>query len=91
MALVHKNITIQGKVQGVYFRASAKHIADQSGVKGIVQNKPGGAVYAEAEGEADAVEKFISWCNTGPAAAKVSSVEVTDGLLKGYKDFNVIR
>lgn len=91
MSLVHKNITISGKVQGVYFRASAKHIADRLQVKGIVRNDPDGKVFAEAEGEQEAVNSFINWCSTGPPSAGVTDISVTEGRLKGYQSFEVLR
>lgn len=91
MSFVHKNILISGKVQGVYFRASAKHKADELGVRGFVSNKPDGKVYAEAEGENTAVERFIEWCREGPAAARVTHVEITEGHLKGFPDFHITR
>jgi acylphosphatase len=46
----HINIKITGKVQGVFFRASTKAVADQIGVKGFVKNEKDGSVYVEAEG-----------------------------------------
>ena len=47
-----KRLTIQviGEVQGVFYRATSKAVADQLGVKGYVMNQPDGSVYIEAEG-----------------------------------------
>jgi acylphosphatase len=91
MALVHRHIVIRGKVQGVYFRASAREAADRFGVRGTVRNNQEGDVVAEAEGEEDAVREFITWCHHGPDAARVVSVEVTEGQLQDYEDFRIIR
>jgi acylphosphatase len=33
-------LTIKGKVQGVFYRATAKDVADLTGVKGWVKNLP---------------------------------------------------
>lgn len=88
---MHKNILISGKVQGVYFRASAKHKADELGLTGFVSNTPDGKVYAEAEGDHAALEQFIAWCRKGPSAAIVKSVDVTSGPLKNYAGFIIQR
>lgn len=91
MSLVHKNILISGKVQGVYYRASAKHKAEELGIKGFVANKPDGKVYSEAEGDLVIVDQFIAWCKVGPASAEVTSVDVATGHLKNFTDFRIIR
>jgi acylphosphatase len=91
MALVHNHIIIRGKVQGVFFRASARQAALRFGVTGTVRNDPQGHVVAEAEGEEDAVRQFVTWCHHGPGAACVTAVEVTQEPLRGYEDFKVLR
>ncbi|HAZ16139.1 MAG: hypothetical protein A2Y28_03785 [Chlamydiae bacterium GWC2_50_10] len=40
----------RGRVQGVFFRATAKEIADRAGIKGFVRNLPGGEVELLAQG-----------------------------------------
>ena len=75
----HIKIKVIGKVQGVFFRASTKAVADQMGVKGLVKNEKDGSVYIEAEADATILEMFLEWCNEGPDKSKVESVEVEDG------------
>jgi acylphosphatase len=87
----HFNITVRGKVQGVYFRASAKKMADLLGIKGFVRNEADGNVYAEAEGEEEMVIKFIHWCHHGPDNAEVESVSITDGELQSFTSFEIRR
>lgn len=87
----HYNIWIAGKVQGVWFRASARNKAKELGICGWVRNLPDGRVYAEAEGEEDALQEFIAWCHRGPELAKVSNVIVEEGLVKGFYDFEIRR
>jgi acylphosphatase len=70
-------IKISGKVQGVYFRQSAKETADELGIKGFVRNEPDGSVYAEACGEENSLEKFIEWCRSGPERAAVTGINVS--------------
>lgn len=87
----HYNITISGKVQGVFFRASAKQMADLLGVKGFVRNQPDGKVYVEAEGELEMLTKFIQWCHHGPEKAAVKYVSVNEGEQSNFKEFVVER
>lgn len=87
----HINITVRGKVQGVFFRASTKAVADQLGVKGTVRNEKDGSVYIEAEGDSFSLTSFMEWCHEGPEKAKVEEVETTEGELKNYRNFEVIK
>ena len=76
MERVH--LIVRGRVQGVYFRASARDRARQLGLRGWVRNCPDGTVEAVAEGSPDALEAFVTWCHRGPAYAKVEAVAVRD-------------
>ena len=87
----HLSISISGKVQGVFFRASTKAVADQLGVKGIVKNQGDGSVYIEAEGDDFSLESFLEWCNEGPLQASVQKVEVAEGELKNYRNFEIVK
>lgn len=87
--MVHKNIVIQGWVQGVGFRYAARKIAIQSGITGFVRNLPDGSVYIEAEGSEEQVKEFIAWCRSGPARAKIRSVAIEDGSLRNFSDFSI--
>ncbi|MES2416592.1 MAG: acylphosphatase [Bacteroidota bacterium] len=87
----HIDIKIKGKVQGVFFRASTKAVADQMGVKGLVRNEKDGSVYVEAEADAISLELFIEWCKEGPDNATVEQIEVEDGELKNYRNFEVVK
>lgn len=92
MKIIHQNIRITGKVQGVGFRETTKYVADQSGVKGFVRNEADGSVYIEAEGEQWELDAFVDWCNEGPDRAKVEACEVTElAELKGFKDFVILK
>lgn len=87
----HIDITVSGKVQGVYFRLSTKAVADQLGVKGIARNEPDGTVYLEAEGDDFALDAFLEWCREGPDRAVVENVVCRAGDVKNYRNFEVIR
>ena len=72
------HVRIRGRVQGVFYRESAKRRALALSLKGFVRNLPDGTVEAFAEGPAPAVEEFVTWCRGGPPSAKVDAVEVTE-------------
>lgn len=83
------HIRIKGKVQGVWFRVSAKAEADRLGIKGIVKNEPDGSVYVEAEGVENKIKTFIEWCKKGPEYAVVNEVVVKEQEFKNYQDFTI--
>jgi acylphosphatase len=87
----HLNIAVHGRVQGVFFRASTKAVADQLGVKGFVKNEKDGSVYIEAEGDEFSLGSFLEWCHEGPEKARVERIDTIEGELKNYRNFEVIK
>ncbi|MDR0265856.1 acylphosphatase [Sphingobacterium sp.] len=87
----HLNISIRGKVQGVFFRLTTKAVADQVGVRGFVVNLKDGSVYIEAEGDDFALDSLLEFCQEGPEGAIVESVEVKEGELKSFSNFEVVK
>ena len=87
----HLNITISGKVHGVFFRMSTKAVADQLGVKGIIKNQKDGTIFIEAEGDDFSLENFMEWCHEGPLQATVQNVEVIEAEVKNYRNFEVLK
>ncbi len=87
----HLDITVKGKVQGVFYRASTKAVADQLGIRGTVKNEPDGSVAIEAEGEPALLGMFLDWCKEGPENAEVNAVETNEGELKNYRNFEVLK
>ena len=75
---IHKKITITGKVQGVFFRATAKNVADTIGLSGWVKNMEDGNVCVVISGEKEQVDQFIVWCRKGPDMAEVENVLVEE-------------
>lgn len=84
-------LTIKGKVQGVFFRATAKDIADELGVKGWVKNLPDRNVEIRATATEALLQKFIDWCKLGPPKAKVYDVIVEVLDLEEFNSFRIIR
>jgi acylphosphatase len=82
-------VVVTGKVQGVFFRASVKKVADVLGVKGFVRNEHNGTVFVEAEGEDEMVNKLVDYCHHGPDRARVDKVSITLGVVVGYESFEI--
>ncbi len=91
MAKKHLDITVTGKVQGVSYRVATKAVADQLGIKGFVKNAADGSVYMEAEGNAVFIDSFLEWCREGPDAARVEHVASSEGEMKNYRNFEVVK
>ena len=86
-----RRATVRGRVQGVWFRESARRRADQLGVGGWVRNRADGAVEAELEGARDDVEVLTDWFRRGPSGAQVERLEVEDAAPTGEAGFTVRR
>ena len=82
-----KHIVVHGRVQGVFFRASAEEAANRLGVGGWVRNRDDGTVEMVVEGEDDAVEQMVAWAREGSSQAQVSGVDVTDTEPQGHRSF----
>ncbi len=87
MERIHLDLRISGTVQGVWYRKSAVDEAFRLGVAGFAMNLPDGTVRIEAEGELEALDRFIVWCRTGPPQAVVESVDLSEGPLVGHIGF----
>lgn len=85
----HVKMRISGKVQGVFFRASAKEEAERLGLAGFVRNEEDGSVYVEVEGSEAAVERFMAWCRQGPQLAEIESVQTEEGQPKHFTTFEI--
>ncbi|MEJ2860047.1 acylphosphatase [Actinomycetospora flava] len=82
-----KHIVVHGRVQGVFFRASAEDAAGRLGVGGWVRNREDGTVEMVVEGEDEAVEQMVAWAREGSPQAWVSGVDVTDTEPQGHRTF----
>ena len=87
----HLKIKVYGKVQGVYYRATAVEKAKLYGVNGFTRNEPDGSVYIEVEGEEERIEKFVAWCYIGPTRSVVENVIIIEGEIKNYQNFITVR
>jgi acylphosphatase len=76
--VVCKKCLVGGRVQGVFYRATAARRAGELGIRGHARNLPDGRVEVLACGDSEAVEAFVSWLWIGSSACKVTSVEACD-------------
>lgn len=65
---------VSGKVQGVFYRASAREQALALGLTGYAKNLPDGRVEVVANGSGSALEALERWLWRGPAGARVDAV-----------------
>jgi len=85
------HIRIEGRVQGVGFRAWVADEANALGLHGWVRNRRDGTVEALVGGDADAVAQMLHRCEQGPPAARVTGVEIVDEGLPVEPGFRVER
>jgi acylphosphatase len=71
-------VRIEGRVQGVYYRAWTYDTARSLGLDGWVRNMSDGSVQAVFSGPAGLVEEMLRLCADGPPHAKVTAVTITD-------------
>ncbi|MBC8317435.1 MAG: acylphosphatase [Desulfobulbaceae bacterium] len=85
------HVIIEGRVQGVFFRACTRDEAVRLGLYGWVRNLPDGSVEALIAGEEQTVDRMLEWLQTGPPMADVARV-VFDPVhpTPDEKDFSVI-
>ena len=84
-------IIVQGRVQGVYFRAFTRKTALKLSITGTVKNRSDGHVEIIATANPEAMADFIKWCHKGPLFAKVTDVSVnTLTAVKHFNDFDII-
>ena len=76
--MIRRRVVVRGNVQGVFFRDSVRERAQSHGVAGWVRNCSDGTVEAVFEGEPDAVERLVRFCETGPRSADVDRIETTE-------------
>jgi acylphosphatase len=85
------HLVVRGRVQGVYYRASAQREAKRLGLTGWVKNRHDAAVECVVEGEEDQVKDFLSWAQHGPATARVDKAETRWRSYTGeFADFRIL-
>lgn len=80
---------VTGRVQGVFFRATAQDEARRLGLNGWMSNEPDGSVAGHFEGTPEAVAALVDWCRQGPPLARVADVRVSESAPSGMAGFRV--
>ena len=84
------DLVIEGRVQGVGYRYSAKMKAESLGIRGSVQNLRDGSVFVTAQGKKEAMGNFVRWCYKGPPGAIVKNIEKVQGKTEKFSEFRVL-
>lgn len=84
------HLLLKGKVQGVFYRATAKKMADKFNLSGWIKNTKEGHVESIVTGSNEQVQQFINWCKTGPEKANVEEVQVTPTEEILFNDFQIL-
>jgi acylphosphatase len=72
------HVIVEGRVQGVFFRAYTRDVAVKLGLAGWVRNRPDGSVEALIEGEKPAVKKMLQWFHQGSPHSLVEMVHTNE-------------
>ena len=71
-----RRFRVTGRVQGVFFRDSARRTARSLGLTGHARNMEDGSVEVLACGSADSLDRLAAWLGEGPKLAVVERVEM---------------
>ena len=87
--IIHLNIKVYGRFQGVGFRNFAKRIANENSIVGFCKNETDGTVYIEIETTQMKADQFLEWMYQGSIMAKVSKIDVEPSKLKDFNFFEI--
>jgi acylphosphatase len=83
------HLLIKGRVQGVFYRATAKEVAKNLGIRGWIKNTNDGNVEAVVTGTELLMQNFIAWCRSGPKEAQVNDVLITEQPETEFEKFTI--
>jgi acylphosphatase len=83
------HVRIEGRVQGVCYRAWVETMALALGLSGWVRNRHDRSVEAVFQGPPEKVSEMLRNCEEGPPAARVTRVEVLGEGVGSFKGFEV--
>jgi acylphosphatase len=87
--LVRYRVVVSGQVQGVFFRATCRRLAEENGVSGWIRNMPDGRVEAVFEGPPDSVGRLVDWARHGPRLALVDDIGIHSETPEGLATFQI--
>lgn len=86
---MNRQIRVHGKVQGVFYRKHTEEAANKIGLKGYVENHSDGTVFMQVEGDDIQLKAIEEWCHQGSPKSEVTKVEVVDGKVQSFLDFQI--
>jgi len=84
------HVRIEGRVQGVGYRAFVETRAAELGLTGWVRNRRDGSVEAVLQGSPDAVEAVLDACRAGPPASRVARLDIIGEGVGAFDGFDVL-
>ena len=84
------DLIIEGKVQGVGYRYYTKIKAESLSIRGNVKNMLDGTVFVTAQGEKEAMDKFVKCCFKGPTGAFVKKIGKVHGNTEDFSEFSIL-
>ena len=87
---IRAHIFASGKVQGVWYRESARKKTEKMSITGWIKNLSDGRVEAIFEGSKGNVEKMVNWARKGPIWAKIEALDVVwEDCLGEFEGFEI--
>ena len=83
-------IIVEGRVQGVGFRARCHRKALELGLHGWVRHRPDGSLEIQAEGPPQDIAELRAWCEQGPPRSQVLRVKPSQLPVTGDDWFEVL-
>jgi acylphosphatase len=84
------HVRVEGRVQGVGYRAFVEMRAAELGLTGWVRNRRDGSVEAVLQGSPDAVEAVLDACRAGPPASRVARLDIIGEGVGAFDGFDVL-
>ncbi|VEB34599.1 acylphosphatase [Legionella sainthelensi] len=81
---------VSGKVQGVWYRASAQSEARKLGISGWARNLDDGRVEVFACGTVESLQMFYEWLKEGPRYAVVKECTYEEHIWQEYSGFDTL-
>ena len=70
---------VEGRVQGVAFRAATRARARELVLDGVAENLADGRVRVLARGAGESLDRLADWLRDGPPLARVDALDRVDG------------
>jgi len=81
---------VSGKVQGVWFRASTKEVAEKLLLTGYAKNLSNGNVEVMATGKQVSVDELITFLAYGPESAVVDKLKWQWVEVESFSEFKIL-